>query len=618
MKLRYNTIHPLTILTILGFALFIVKSWNSAHSHLSIGDEGAYLYKGYMFARGDFQPFQDYGFWTNKAPLSFLIPGYIQLWFGPGLREGRYFAVLVSILMLAGMWISAHRLGGKGWAALTIWVFAVSSEQIADLSLTLSQGLVACMMAWMFVLLLGEKRSPWQLMAGAAVSVLVVMTRQNMVVVPLFVVAYIFWQHGIKAGWQALGIISLILIGFHIYYWPNILQLWTPWLPNISGTFTDVIPGSPSPNQSLEIGSILSRARSFAENVHHHFVIMLGSISALILWPAKKYWKDKTRYKTVVFLAATYFCLFLMHLWASLFNDYCIWCLSSYQGFYNSAGILLIVGVFSIKRHGSKYNNFILISYLLFISANLGLYYSDWGDWLLQNILLPLPGRLFAEGNLSTVTLANFLTHVSPLPFNLQRRVAAVIGGFLCGLLIIMLTGLLHKWVLRGSKWNRRFSFSYSVLICFTIIGILLPNGQNSDRARDAGNCSNNYLTYYEETGRALRELAPPNSRVYWRGSGNHLALMLYMDNIEIFPPQIHAGGGFKSLGDNETLLKRGLFNNELDAEWRNKADFFVLWEEYLTEDARKFFTQPGYEMIPFDMGGLDLCEEPFLVFIKR
>ena len=32
---------------------------------------------------GEYQPYQDYGVWTNHMPPSFLIPGLIQVWFGP-------------------------------------------------------------------------------------------------------------------------------------------------------------------------------------------------------------------------------------------------------------------------------------------------------------------------------------------------------------------------------------------------------------------------------------------------------------------------------------------------------------------------------------------------------
>ena len=87
MKPARNFSLLITIVTLVGVFLYVGRSLSVAHSALSNGDEGTYLFKGYYFARGDYQLFHDYGFWTNKAPLAFLIPGYIQLWFGPGLRE---------------------------------------------------------------------------------------------------------------------------------------------------------------------------------------------------------------------------------------------------------------------------------------------------------------------------------------------------------------------------------------------------------------------------------------------------------------------------------------------------------------------------------------------------
>ncbi|HUG34763.1 MAG TPA: glycosyltransferase family 39 protein, partial [Anaerolineales bacterium] len=236
------------LLALIGVAVYIAKSLYFAHSSLSIGDEGAYLFKGLMFARGDYRPFQEYGFWTNKSPLAFLIPGYVQYWFGAGLREARYFAILISVLMLAGLWITANRLGGKGWAALAVWVFALSDAHVATYSQALSQGLVACMMSWMFVCTLGTDRPLWQLVLGSVLSVLVVMTRQNMIVVPPILILYVFWQYGSRAGSWAFGAGVVLFVAFHALYWPQILQLWTPWLPGSYTAFLDEfrISGAPT------------------------------------------------------------------------------------------------------------------------------------------------------------------------------------------------------------------------------------------------------------------------------------------------------------------------------------------------------------------------------------
>ena len=114
---RFDTLRNLPWLTegvaIIGGILYFVQSLRNAHGLDSILDEGAYLFKGYLFATGQYVPFQDYGLWTNKMPLSFLLPGYIQLVFGPGVRTGRYFAVFLGLLILFGLWLLAKRLGNR-------------------------------------------------------------------------------------------------------------------------------------------------------------------------------------------------------------------------------------------------------------------------------------------------------------------------------------------------------------------------------------------------------------------------------------------------------------------------------------------------------------------------
>ena len=84
------------ILALSGGIAYSIQSWIYTHTLPSVLDEGNYLYKGYLFVSGEYQPYQDYGVWTNHMPLSFLIPGWVQVWFGPGLRTGRYFAVFLG------------------------------------------------------------------------------------------------------------------------------------------------------------------------------------------------------------------------------------------------------------------------------------------------------------------------------------------------------------------------------------------------------------------------------------------------------------------------------------------------------------------------------------------
>ena len=469
-------------------------------------------------------------------------------------------------------------------------------------------------MAWIFVLTLGENRPLWQLLLGSGLSILLVMTRQNMAVVPALLVAYIFWQYGGRAGWLALTTSAVLFIGFHIWYWPGILQIWAPWLPRSLTPFLDDFRFSAQLSQTdfTFNASSFSRWQSFATGVHDHFFVFCGSVSALILWPTREAWKSTSHFKAAVFLAVTFFSLFLMHTLVSLPTDYCVHCFSAYQMFYTTAGFFLILLVFSNGLNSSKQRLPLLMVSWLFFAANLGLYYyQGWGDWLLNNIQMPRLNRIFRQGDFSTISLRDVLTYTLDLAPELQKRIAPAAGGILLGLILIIFAWVLHRFFLQ-KEWIGKFSLVNTVLACCLFVGTVFPVIV-TDRPGEE-KCSTNFLSYYEKAGRSLSDLVPSGSLVYWRGSGRHLAFMLYMGQIKVFPPQIHAGGGY-AVGDTEQLLRFGLFNDELDHQWRESADILIVWETYLTDEFRAFLDQSSYEQIPFDMGKLAQCEDALYVF---
>jgi len=149
-----------------GLVTFIQMIWY-AFDQKSMVDEGLYLYKGLLFASSIFRPYQDDGPWTHKAPFAYLIPGYIQDWFGPGLRTGRYFAIFLGLLALVGFWLVARRLGKHWWAAAAVWAIAVNPAIIKYYSIASAESLVFCLLSWSLFLVLGEDRPTWQVGLGA-------------------------------------------------------------------------------------------------------------------------------------------------------------------------------------------------------------------------------------------------------------------------------------------------------------------------------------------------------------------------------------------------------------------------------------------------------------------
>ena len=154
-------------------------------------------------------------------PLAFLIPGYIQLIFGPGIRTARYAAIFWAVLMLLGFWILARRFGGKWWAAAAVWTLALNPAMLKAYSTAVSQGLVICMLVWSLVLVMGERRPLWQVVLGAVLAGLMGMTRINMLPVLPLLLIYIFWQHGLKPAIYAALAGGATVIFWHALYWPE-------------------------------------------------------------------------------------------------------------------------------------------------------------------------------------------------------------------------------------------------------------------------------------------------------------------------------------------------------------------------------------------------------------
>ncbi|RIK31425.1 MAG: hypothetical protein DCC56_04365 [Anaerolineae bacterium] len=598
------------VITLLGVILYVARSLYFANSAPSIGDEGAYLFKGLMFARGEYRPFQDYGFWTNKAPLAFLIPGYVQDWFGAGLRTARYFAVLVSVLMLFGVWITANRLTGRNWAALAVWVFALSDPHIATYSQALSQGLVACLMSWMLVCTLGGNRPLWQLGLGSVLSVLAVMTRQNMIIVPPILILYIFWQYGWKAGWLTMALGMFVFVAFHAMYWPGILQIWSSWLPSAFTPFLDDFRIFGSSGGTFRGSDLLAQWQAFAIGITDHFFLVCGFVACLLLWVRKVSWKDPGQYKSAVFLGVLYLSLFLMHMWGSLFNDFCALCFTSYQMFFSLTGLLFVLVVFSNGVSDSKYRFPLLATILVLFCAIVGLnYYAAWSDRLLDFIHLPRARALLSNGKIDFASLREALTYSLHMAPDVQKRVAAALGGAFVGGGLLALIWVFHRQALAG-----KYARNLAVVSTFMIAGVILPVFDNYRRAPTE--CSVNFLTYYEQAGKSLAKITPPNSLVYWKGSGRQLALLLYIDDLRYFPPQISAGAGHL-IGESEHLLKFGLYNDELDLQWKEAADLYFIWKAFPTVTFDEFLDPTQYKPILFEMGELSACEDRLYLFEK-
>jgi hypothetical protein len=585
------------ILAFLGWVIYFIQAWVYAHIQTSFLDEGGYLYIGDLYARGVIRPFQDYGPIRLYAPLAYLIPGQIEAWFGASLRTGRYFSIFCGMIMIAALWITARRLGGMWWAAATVWGIALTPISIQIYSLAITEALVACLLVCSLMFVLGDRRPLWQLVTGSILAGLVVMTRQNLIPLIPLLVAYIFWQHGKKAGWWALAGCLLPILIVHAIYWPNILELWALWLPARLTPFLDPFR---FPTASLESPNAISfsgRLLAFLQGIRFHYFTTIGFSVSLFLWPRRNGWNSQTNRRAAYFLAALFLVLTLLHAWASFIvtnpSVNCTFCFTPYLAFFDIiVFLLIIVSISSWRKKVSTIMQVAIVLFILVLSPGLGYATFDrLGPWLLNFEFPAFTRGLDPHQWVPFITLWDILANKYHQDYWLSRVPVSVVAGFILGTLLLITGKLLYNGLLKRNK-NIRYSFSTFILVAYLGAGVLL-SPLLGGTYRDKGICRADILHSYEQIGNTLNNIIPDNSLVYW--GGNTTVPLLYVPKIKIYYPQIYAASYFRVGGISEQLLKHGFWNAELAGQWQSEARFVV------TES--NWYQRPDYR------GDLDLTK---------
>ncbi len=562
-------------LAALGGILFSVQLWIYAHTQFSVLDEGIYLYKGYAFVTGKYIPFQDYGFWTNHMPLSFLIPGYVQAWFGPGIRTGRYLGIFLAVLGLVGVWITARRLGGKWWAALAVLTLALNPAVIKMYSQWVSQGLIFCMLAWVMVLTLGADRPRWQLASGTMLAGAMLLTRINLAPVLFFLILYLIWQHGWRTGLVAAGAgLGVVVIG-HALYWPGILRMWSKWLPDFV-PFLDAwrLSAGGRPYWDPPIG-LEDRVMSFFFGIRSHLVPVLGAGMVLALGTKKEDLKRHPNFKAGIFLLALAATLFLLHLWASPGQNYCVFCFQNYLSFFSQLGIYLVIIFYGIlDKRPSRLRQIVIGLLVLFLFTGLGFAaYPDIGE-----VLLTLPAPRIQSFRIlpGSIELWGLLANKFGFTYEGLLRGLPAVFGFLVGLLLLGILAGVKRYLTRRQTLTH---YGLGTIFLAATIGlglvfspiVLLGGGfRNYD-------CEGDMIASYEAVGAELADMIPAGAQVFlWVESP---VPMLYLPEAEVYPPQLNDGYAYYLGGDPEALLAYGYWNDSLAWEWLGEADYILVRE---------------------------------------
>ncbi len=585
------------VMAIAGAILYFARAIMYAQTTVSSLDEGSYLIKGILYMRGVYEPFEPYGPLTNKAPFAFLIYGVAEAIFGAGLRTGRYFSIFLGLLTLLGTWIVARRWAGNWLAAGAVWFFAVSAMIIKLHVQAVSQVVIACLLVWICVLILDEERPLWQIVLAAVLSAVAIFTRQNMAPILPLLVLYVFWQHGKQKGLWALAAGSLALLAFHGYYWPRVLSLWAPWLPENLTPFLDPFR---LPKDSVAIWNpdidFSNRLNSFFQGIRYHYLPILGSIFALMLLPPRSGWKSASAMRAAAFLAVSYFLLAAMHGWASLASEYesysCVFCFANYLGFFDPLGILFVVIAFAHAWNQNPHRAWTVAAVFLIIVAATGMGYSVFeqvGDGLLN---LPIVPRFRDGQSLNWVGIADTLKY--GLGFEVVQIKRAISGGIGLMLGLLVLVAAFFFW-----RRNRTQPFVLTLINASLIAGFVFAPLLNLGASRK--DCNTDIIRDHEELGAYLASIIPPDSLVYWDGGNAYTPMIYVVPQVRIFPIQINDGYTFRIGGDPDVLHYFSHWNAELDERWRGEADVFIIeakryadWKDFLSPQDFQEFAKPS------------------------
>ena len=627
-------------------AYYVILLWTYSHSQISVLDEGLYLYKGWMFAKGIFTPFQPYGIWTNQMPLAFLIPGWVELLFGAGLRTGRMLAVCLGILMLPAVWLTARRLGGRWSGALVIAALALNPAAIRMNAIAASQGLVACLLAWTLWFSLGKDQNKWQLFCGGLLAGCVVMVRINMLPLLPLLVLYILWAHGWKKMLWSLGGILLTFGGVHLVYWPNILKLWAKWLP--LGIFKPWFPPTNIATWNPD-NPLAFRIASFFLAFRYNFAALAGALTAWILWPRKnnispgdlkrQVWNlslQAFNFKTAVFLSLLFIISFILHAWAALGNEYCVFCFPTYSAFYTEVGLLIVAITLPdwnlnppVWRKVLGSIAFILLLAGMAYSAE-GAFSTLFGEYFYKRLLtLPIPGLNDA---LLWQVLVNKFHWEYQFLFDTLHTWFPVFIAVIFGLLVLLLPVPIRLFKIiqtialrlfdsgvisenkqpiqiervaspKGGFFIRTYGYR---IISILILGSFLAPTPVLAGDYNTYDCTGDAISAYETAGQALAKSIPAGSQIYWAGYSP--VTLLYLSEVKIFPAQLHGPYSFRISADDDALLKYGWWNEHLAEKWLAESEYLVVKENNLDKKdwLRKSNRLNNFELINSIRAGLE------------
>jgi hypothetical protein len=567
--------------------IYLAQLWFHIHTQVSNLDEGNYLYKGYLFATGQYWPFQDYGPRTNHMPLSFLIPGFIQKWFGPGLRSGRYLAWFLGLLFIIGVWLLLKRIGGRWWAVFGILVLALNPAGIKMNSVMASQVQINVLLVWTLVFALGGNRSTGQIIFGSVLAAVALLTRLNLAPLLPLLLLYIWWEYGGRTFGLAVLASGMIVVVGHLIFWPGILRMWASWLP---------IGLTPFLNEYRAPGGILlwdpgsnffKTLLSLFTGIRFQFSAFIGFVFSVLLFPKKESWPTSAKFRAAVFLVVLFTVLLAAHTYVTLnwtrsansyySSSYCVFCFPAYISFFAILGLILLILTWPLwSQKIFVRNQIILVISILLLTTGMGFgAFENIGKPLAEMSIPWISGGKLVFGE---VTIWGLLNNKFGWTVAQTRKVVPAVAGFLIGIMILGGAVILKIKPISHRLGIQSHSFGWIVVSSFVVTSVVLTPTTLLGGGSHVSDCQADVIQSYENLGTELSANIPSESRVYWTGILSPSAL-LYLPSIEIYPAQLNADYAFYSEinGTEDDHLKHGSWNQTLADQWIQETDIVLI-----------------------------------------
>jgi hypothetical protein len=356
----------------------------------------------------------------------------------------------------------------------------------------------------------------------------------------------------------------------HWLYWPEILKLWAKWIPESLMPFLEPwresAEGIPAWDPAVSGNSRLASLRiATLQNP----VLWVGMGSILLFWP-RRGWEgvEQAMRRTAVFLLLLAAALTALHAWASLGNNYCVFCLTSYLSFFSQLGIYLlaIAAAHWYPRLPSGRKAAGLMVLLLVGIPQWARQFEDLARHLRAMRIPRVAGAHLMPGE---TTVAGLIKNLSGVPAQTTGLTLSV-TLFLAALATVAVL----LWL--AIQWARRRGVGTPLAALAVLMGgwlVVFPLGYSTSTETA---CPGDVIGSFEAAGAHLARRVPPGSSVYWSASSSP-APLLSIPEARIYPAQLNGDYTYRLAGDPADLRRFGSWNAEMAADWLADSDYVVM-----------------------------------------